>query len=273
VPYVTYRTDEAKASIVVPLLGQRDDWLEQCVLSALNQSVPCEVLVVRSPRTPARNLATLERLGQDRLRSILQERVGFPAAINDGFRSASCDRIGLLLSDDWLKPDAVERCLEHGEDIVSTGMTCFAANGVDEYASLSWDHDRAVYERLPTLESKACYLSHFFLFQAARIREAGGLDETIGDAPGIDDYDFVWTLLEHRASVAVVERRLYCYRDHDGQRLTLGDPVEQVRNLIRILDKHGLQGVEREAVLRSHSVWYGKAMHRVSVAERAAAGG
>ena len=41
-----------EASIIVPLLTQRDAWLRQCVLSALRQTVSSEVIVVTSPRTP-----------------------------------------------------------------------------------------------------------------------------------------------------------------------------------------------------------------------------
>jgi hypothetical protein len=150
----------------------------------------------------------------------VQEGHGFAAAINQGFRKAECKRIGLLLSDDWLRPDAVEKCLACDGDIVSTGFTCFAGNGVDEFESLSSDPRCTVYHDLATLEEKAYYLTHFFLFRAAKIVEAAGLDESIGDAPGIDDYDFIWTLLEHGATVSIIEERLYCYRDHKGQRLT-----------------------------------------------------
>jgi hypothetical protein len=132
---------------------------------------------------------------------------------------------------------------------------------------LSSDPDRAAWEALPTLEEKACALSHFFLFRASKIREIGGLDESIGNSPGIDDYDFIWTLLEHGATVSVVEQRLYCYRDHEESRLTLGNREMQLRNLKRILDKHGVTGEHRERVLLSHGVWYGRPMHKVPLSE------
>ena len=235
------------ASVVIPLLSQRDSWLRQCVLSALHQTVPVEVVVVFSPRTPAGNLTALRALEHesDRLRTCVQERGGFPAAINQGFRLAKCDRIGLLSSDDWLMPEAVEKCLAFDSDIVSTGFTCFAANGAAEFESLASDPRCSAYDSLLTLEERAFYLTHFFLFRAAKIAEVGGLDESIGDAPGIDDYDFIWTLLEHGATVRIIEERLYCYRDHPEQRLTLRDPAEQVRNLARILAKHGIPHTSR----------------------------
>jgi glycosyltransferase involved in cell wall biosynthesis len=254
---------QGETAIIIPLLNQRDEWLEQCVLSALGQNVPTEVIVVCSRRTSQANLRTLDKLNGP-LRIYTQEREGFAAAINHGLREATSERIGLLLSDDWLKPDAVAKCLAQETDIVSTGFTCFASDGAAEFESLAHDPHRETFDSLPTLEEKAFYLTHFFLFRATKIAEAGGLDESIGDAPGIDDYDFIWTLLEHGATVAIVEERLYCYRDHTGERLTLRDPTEQARNLDRILAKHGVPHGGREAILRRHSDWFGKPLHKVA---------
>ena len=148
---------------------------------------------------------------------------GFAGAINCGIRRASTDRIGFLLSDDWLESRAVELCLAHDTDIVSTGHTEYLADGVTKLPDVSRPRRKGVFDRLYTLEEKARYLKHFFLFRKAKLLEVGGLDESLGDLPGIDDYDLIWTLLEHDAGVAIVETSLYNYRDHDGERLTLRD--------------------------------------------------
>ena len=101
------------ATIVIPLLDQVDEWLRQCVRSALMQTVRCEVVVVLSPITRQSNLDLLAALKLEfhNLRVLPRETMGFPGAINAGFKAASADRIGLLLSDDWLDPRAVEVCL------------------------------------------------------------------------------------------------------------------------------------------------------------------
>ena len=98
------------ATIVIPLLDQVDEWLEQCVRSALAQTVACEVVVVLSPRTRNSNLDLLAKLKSefDNLRLLAREILGFPGAINAGFEAASAPRVGLLLSDDWLDARAVE---------------------------------------------------------------------------------------------------------------------------------------------------------------------
>jgi glycosyltransferase involved in cell wall biosynthesis len=253
-----------RATIVVPLLAQRDAWLRQCLLSALHQSVPTEVIVVTSPRTTASNsrvLADLERRYHN-LRVLLEPpRSGFAGAINAGTRSASTGRVGLLLSDDWLDATAVEECLQLSTDIVSTGAKIYAADGITRLAELPMIMSQ--FEAQPTLEAKADYLRHFFLFVRARLVEVGGVDETIG-LTGPDDYDLVWTLLEHGATASVTERPLYNYRDHLEGRLTLRARSEQVLDLGKILDKHGVHGEERTRVTERHSAWYGVPWHVAS---------
>jgi glycosyltransferase involved in cell wall biosynthesis len=255
-----------RASIVVPLLNQNDSWLRQCVLSALSQTVRTEVVVIVAADTRTSNRLRLEELQAEWSTLVVQPQEsgrGFAAAINQGIRRSSSARVGFLLSDDWLTPAAVEKCLRYDTDIVSTGLAAFAADGQVALHSVDVDLKSSEFERCPTLESKADYLSHFFLFRRSKIDEVGGLDETLGDAPGIDDYDFIWSLLEHDATVSIVEERLYCYRDHNQDRLTLRPTSEQMATLSRILAKHGVTGRERKRILRSHRRWFGKPIHAV----------
>ena len=255
-------------TIVIPLLRQRDAWLAQAVRSALAQTVACEVIVVTSPLTPVSNLEVLEasmRLAPDRLVVVPEARPGFPAAINTGIGRAAGARVGLLLSDDWLEPTAVEDCVRLDADIVSSGCVSFAADGTMPLRSLSRIPLREVYDGLPNAEAKATYLTHFLLLDKTAVLAVGGLDETLGDAPGIDDYELLWTLLERGATVALTERAAYNYRVHDGQRLTLSDRDEQLRVLGRIFDKHGVTGADRERALGAHVRWLGRLEYVVAV--------
>jgi GT2 family glycosyltransferase len=253
------------ATIIVPLLRQREEWLTQCLDSAVTQTVPCEVLVVVSQRTPDSNLRAVSRVRSNAstLTVLTEEREGFPAAINTGIRAAACGRVGLLLSDDWLEPDAAEECLKYPEDLVSAGNTVYDADGVTRFPLIRGIPDAKEYDRLPTLESKARYLSHFFMFQRAKLLEVGGLDETLGNTPGIDDYDLIWVLLEHGASVKVIERSLYNYRDHAGERQTLGDPAEKTETLRKILRKHRMPETEIDQRVASSARWFGRPIHEV----------
>jgi glycosyltransferase involved in cell wall biosynthesis len=258
-------TKSSVATIIVPLLRQKTAWLAQCLESALAQSEPCEVIVVRAAGTPAPNLKVLQELQKDwtNLHVLVETKPGnFPGAINDGIAAASTNRIGFLLSDDWLERDAVAQCLPLDADIVCTGQTTYYEDGtVLEAASRTLSLSE--FNRRPTLESKASYLEHFFLFKKQALLRAGGLDETIGNFPGIDDYDLIWTLLEQGATVAIVEKRLYNYRDHAGERLTLASRQEALRNLETILLKHGIPKTHVREIAEDHAKWYGRPIHEV----------
>jgi glycosyltransferase involved in cell wall biosynthesis len=255
-----------QAAIVIPLLNQQDAWLERCVRSALGQSISTEVIVVTSLHTCESNRAVLKELARDAPNLVVrqQDRGGFARAINCGFALSSCSRVGLLLSDDWLVPVAVEKCLTRNADIVSTSLAGYATDGETLLDCVSSDLKATVYDHLPTLEEKADYLSHLFLFRKSKLEEIGGVDETLpADAPGLDDYDMIWTLLEHGATVSIVEERLYCYRDHELLRRTLQPHPLRLLGFGRILDKHGATGRERERLLASHAQWFGKPIHIV----------
>jgi hypothetical protein len=254
------------ATIVIPLLRQNDAWLDQAVRSAVGQTARCEVIVVTSRETPQSNRDLLVKLSSrhDNLRVLFRDLPrGFPQTVNFGIQSASTNRIGILLSDDWLELNCVAESLEHTDDIVSTAHVHYHADGVTLVEGSSRIHTRANYLACPTLESRASYLKYFFLFQKAALERAGYLDESIGDFPGIDDYHLIWTLLEQGATVSIVEKCLYNIRDHDGERLTLADPDEAVRNLEKILRKHHVPEVEIPGLLAAHRDWYGKPVYAV----------
>jgi glycosyltransferase involved in cell wall biosynthesis len=252
------------ASIIIPLLDQQDEWLDQCLRSALGQTTPCEVVVVSSPRTRPSNLALLKSLRSEfvNLRLIRREVLGFPGALNAGFRAASAERIGLLLSDDWLDPHAVELCLGRDADIVSSGNQVYAADGKSIYEDLGRCPTIEKFLRCETLERKASCLQHFFLLRKSKLLEIGGADESLGDFPGIDDYDMIWVLLEHGASVAIVEQALYNYRDHEGERLSLQPAQKAIAVLERILNKHSVPASQREPIRKLHWPWYERTLHR-----------
>ena len=248
------------ASIVIPLLEQRNDWLEQSVLSAVEQTTSCEVIVVHSSRTSTSNRRLLRRLKLKYPNLKVRDqkhRLGFAGAINVGIESSASERIGLLMADDWLALNAVERCSQSACDIVSTGLTAYRADGCTRLAEISTQPRPREFEEMTNLADKASYLSHFFLFRAAALKAIGGVDETIGDFPGVDDFDLIWVLLERGATVRIIEESLYNYRDHGGDRLTLKDRATAVMNLEKILLKHKVSEVECRRLIASHSRWYG----------------
>jgi glycosyltransferase involved in cell wall biosynthesis len=255
---------DSPASVLIPLLIQEDAYLEQAVRSACTQTVPCEVVVAKSARTPASNLTVLERLQAAYSQLVVTEEgpaQSMASALNAALRVSRANRVGFLMSDDWLEPDAVSRCLPVERDIVSTGLTAYLADGRTELPQACVDLSPEGFAAQPSLHGKAGYLSHFYLLRKAKVQEVGGLDESLGAAGcGVDDFDLIWTMLECGASVGILQQRLYNYRDHPGQRLTLESREGSLEALRRILDKHGLTGRERLRAMIAHGFWYGKSL-------------
>lgn len=252
------------ASVLIPLLRQNNAYLEQAIRSACDQTVSCQVVVARSSRTPSDNLAVLEGLqaAYPQLVVIEEDRpCGLAGALNSALRSAVAERVGFLMSDDWLEPEAVGACLAEDCDIVSTGLRVYLEDGT-ELSEAAVDLSPEGFAARPSLHLKAKYLSHFFLLRRTKVIEAGGLDESLGinAGCGVDDFDLIWSMLERAASVGIIGRRLYNYRDHAGDRLTLADRNASLEALRRILDKHGLSGRERLQALISHGFWQGKSL-------------
>lgn len=258
-----------QATVVIPVLNQKRSWLRQCVVSACTQTARVETIVVTSPLTRAAILRELRGLRPryGSLRILPEARHGFAAALNTGIRAAAAARVGFLLSDDWLDSRAVEQCLGHTADIVSTGLRGVAADGVRVLEEVSRTPSLHEFRSLPSLERQASYLQHFLLFRKRALEEVGGVDEQIG-LTGPDDFDMIWTLLERGASVAIVAEQLYHYRDHTGERLSLRSVEAQVADLGKILDKHGVQGPERARIVAWHSAAFGLPCH-LSVNRRA----
>ena len=258
-----------EATLVIPVLNQRRSWLRQCVVSACTQTARVETIVVTSPLTRASTLRDLHGLSlrYGGMRILPEERNGFAAALNTGIHAASAERVGFLLSDDWLDSRAVEQCVGHEADIVSTGLRGVADDGVQILDQVSRTPSLDEFRSLPSLERQASYLQHFLLFKKRALREVGGVDEQVG-LTGPDDFDMIWTLLERGASVAIVAEQLYNYRDHSGERLSLRSVEAQVDDLRKILDKHGVHGAERAKIIAWHSAAFGLPCH-LSVDRRA----
>ncbi|HTX35419.1 MAG TPA: glycosyltransferase, partial [Bryobacteraceae bacterium] len=228
----------ARATIIVPVMGQQSAWLEQCLDSVLHQTAAVEVIAVAGAAVPAAHLAVLRRLAahSPALRAIpCEPPESLPGAINTGIRAASTGRIGFLAGGGWIDPDTVARCLSQSADIVSTGSAAHDATG-NVCLEAGRVPSPAGYQACPTLSAKAGYLQPFFLVRRERLLEAGGFDETIGDLE-IAGFDLVWTLLELGASVALVEAPLYHFRT-EGERRNLVSPA--------ILRKHRVTGEEAQ---------------------------
>jgi glycosyltransferase involved in cell wall biosynthesis len=112
-----------RASVVIPTFN-RSDLLPDCVNSVLNQSVPCEVIIVDHGSTDS-TPDTVAQWGSKvtYLRRDIDSGPQFSWL--DGVLLSSCEFVKILADDDWLEVTFMEECLElMGPDV---GFVCTAA--------------------------------------------------------------------------------------------------------------------------------------------------
>lgn len=116
-----------RVTLVVPVYNV-ELYLEQCLRSAMTQTVRDIEIVVVNDGSPDGSQAIIDRLaGEDpRIVSIVQENGGYGKAVNTGIARATGDYLMVLESDDFLDPFALEVLLDRADrgsyDIIKGGF-------------------------------------------------------------------------------------------------------------------------------------------------------
>ena len=113
-------------SIIIPSFNQAQ-YLPDAIESAINQTVPCEVLVIDDGSTD--NSLEIARSYEPKVKVISQVNKGLSSARNTGLMNSNGEFFLPLDADDILAPDCVEKMLrkfkQTGADIVAPSMRCF----------------------------------------------------------------------------------------------------------------------------------------------------
>lgn len=96
-------------TIAIPVFNQKPEYFVEAANSALDQTVPCEVIVVDDGSDPA---IPFDPAGPDNLTIIRQANKGIAAALNESIKHCTTDWWCWLSSDDLAFPEKVQRQLE-----------------------------------------------------------------------------------------------------------------------------------------------------------------
>lgn len=104
-------------SIIIPVFN-RAHLVARAIDSALEQTIPCEVLLVDHGSTDGIQ-SVVETYGE-RIRYVHRDQDNGPIACwKDGIEQASGDFVHFTYDDDWIRPTFVERCLDQFNDDVA----------------------------------------------------------------------------------------------------------------------------------------------------------
>ncbi|HXH03527.1 MAG TPA: glycosyltransferase [Candidatus Competibacteraceae bacterium] len=209
---------ELLVSIVIPVYNHAE-YLERCIVSALQQSYPhVEVIAVDDASPDARVREILGRLeGHPRLKVLYNERnLGIARTQNRALAASRGTLIGFLDCDDYLTADAVERCVRAwhpGIVYLHTGRV-----NIDEQDR---EVSRISFEHLPRRDYFAenlerMFATHFKVIRRDAFAKVGLFDPRFDSA---QDYDMLMRIAFHYPSSAFLHlpEFVYYHRFHERQ--------------------------------------------------------
>lgn len=193
-------------SIVIPCYNQAK-WLPDAIESALNQTYKyTEIIVVDDGSTDD----TFKVAKKYPVKVLKKKNGGLSSARNSGIKISKGYYILPLDSDDMIKPEMIEKCLEANDDIVSTAQQEFG------------DSDN-LWNNQPTHPKfndfwTANRINYCSLYKRKVWEDVGGYDED--NNKGYEDWDFWMMATKKGYSVTVIKDPLFLYRKHGDSMIT-----------------------------------------------------
>jgi glycosyltransferase involved in cell wall biosynthesis len=195
-----------KTSIIIPVYNH-EQFVAQAIESALNQTVPCEVIIIDDGSTDKSKFIVDEY--EDRAKVIHQTNRGLAAARNTGIMNATGEYILPLDSDDILEPNCVEKIekvfADTDADVIAPSFTTF---GAVEQLSLLMTR--------PTLDDfkVANRIGYCSAIKRALLLEVGGY--SVRMVWGYEDYHLWFVLLRKGKKIYTIPEPLWRYRTREG---------------------------------------------------------
>lgn len=190
-------------SICIPVYNQAE-YLADAIESALDQTVPCEIIVVNDGSTD-NSLEVAKYYESKGVKVINQVNKGLPSARNSLIMNATGDYILFLDSDDILKENAAERIIDAiektGADIIAPSFKCFGIQ-----------NETITIMTAPTLEDfkTANRIGYFSAVKREVLLEVGGFSPRM--YWGYEDFHLWFDLLRRGKTLAVLSDVLVLYR-------------------------------------------------------------
>lgn len=240
-------------SCIVPVCNA-ELYLRQCVSSILGQTVEdIEILLIddgSNDGSPSLcdDLASSDR----RVRVFHQENAGVSVARNKGLSEACGEYVGFVDADDWLSPDAYERCLEvmraDGTDLCIMGhREVVGSNVFDSHAldGADWPlSDRSLIRRYLDVKNKGQIASVSVSMIKRDLVEREGLRFREGLAI-CEDMLFMVGASQDAGHVSGVAEPLYCYRRDNGLSATTGYVPFLYEQMLVVREELGSFGTDR----------------------------
>lgn len=201
-------TKATTISIVIPVYNQAE-YLPSAIESALEQTVPCEIIVVNDGSTDG----SLEIAKRFPVKVVNQINKGLSSARNTGIMNATGDYVLFLDADDMLLDACVERIISTikstNADIVAPSFKCF---GMDNSEIRLMERPGIEDFKMGNRIGYCCAIRREVLL------EVGGYSPRM--TWGYEDYALTFNLLRLGKTLETIPERLWLYRTKEQSMIT-----------------------------------------------------
>lgn len=207
-------------SIIIPVYNAQD-YLEECLDSALNQTYDkIEVIAVNDGSTD-RSLDILERYS-NKIKIISKKNGGTASALNLGIKNMTGEWFKWLSADDVLYPNAIKELIDTAKLLPDKKYILYSNYDIiDSHGKIIDRKTEPNYNELDSFSMNVILLDHFIgngttsLIHKSIIDEFGMFNETIGYK---EDYE-LWLRYKvfHNCGLHLVPKNLAKYRVHEKQ--------------------------------------------------------
>ena len=202
-------------SIIIPVYNG-EKYILEAVVSALNQTVSCEVIVVNDGSTD--NTHDL-LCGVPNMTYLIKPNGGTASALNIGIRNSNSNWIHWLSADDALYPDAVEKML----DKIDNKEKIYYSNYdiINESSIIIGEFIEPIERNFKTREERFKELMGNYygngsstMIHKSVFDKIGYFDETIKHS---EDYDFLLKAMKNGIDLKLIPIKTLRYRYHSEQ--------------------------------------------------------
>lgn len=206
---------EFEVSIIIPVYNG-EKYILESVISALNQTIPCEVIVVNDGSTDK----THDLLcGVPNITYLIKNNGGTASALNIGIRNSNGKWIHWLSADDVLYDNAVETMLKH----IDNNEKIYYSNYdiIDENSELIGEFIEPIERNFRTREERFKELMGNYygngsssMIHKSVFDKIGYFDESINHS---EDYDFMLKAIKNGIDLKLIPIKTLKYRYHSEQ--------------------------------------------------------
>lgn len=215
-----------KISIIIPCYNA-EKWIEQCVLSAINQSYDDKEIIIVDNESTDDSVKIVNKLKEKYSDLVISSAPNiYPNCWDEarakGYELASGEYFFTLASDDYMEPFYINNCmkflLKSPELIKAIQTPIRNVNAINEPITNDIEHIYSSLEEFKKISLEKCPVNSPTVVYKRELFEQGKLVTNPSKYGGAADYDLYCKLADEGVFIFPVNRWLgYCYRWHEEQ--------------------------------------------------------